>query len=98
MVDDSDYLTLHRRWRAACEDGQAQLDRALAAEAALTAATDRAGRLQTALDAAATLAGVADEIRIDWKHGIYGAEPFERLTAALRAYDAARAALEGKAE
>ena len=67
------------------------------AAALLTAATERAGRLQTALDAAATLAGVADEIRIDWKHGIYGAEPYERLSAALKAYDDARAALGGDA-
>jgi hypothetical protein len=25
-VDDSDYLTLHRKWRAACEEGQAERD------------------------------------------------------------------------
>lgn len=65
---------------------------------ATTAATERAGRLQTALDAAAALAGVADEIRIDWRYGLHDADAQARLTAALAAYDTARAALEGTRE
>jgi len=45
MNDDSDYITLHRKWRTACEESQSNLDRALEAERQIV-------ELRAALDAA----------------------------------------------
>lgn len=57
-------------------------------------------RLRTALDTAATLAGAADEVCMDyWNRGKQDEGAMRRLSAALDAYDAARAGLgagEGK--